>query len=252
MQMLLSRVRRCVEDYDMIKSGDRIAVGVSAGKDSLSLLWALANLRRFYPQPFELEAVTIDMGFDGMDMSGVGEFCEKLGVRYTVIKTQIKQIVFDIRDESNPCSLCAKLRRGALNDAALSLGCGKVALGHHFDDAVETFLLCLLFEGRLSCFTPVTFLDRRSITAIRPLLYAEESMLRSAARELSLPVVKSTCPKNGGTKRQEVKELALELEARYPDLRKKIFTSMQGLPLGGWDPLPPRKREKSRPENPEF
>ena len=246
MQMLLSRVRRCVEDYDMIKTGDRIAVGVSAGKDSLSLLWALANLKRFYPQRFDLEAVTIDMGFEGMDMSGVEDFCRLLGVRYTVIKTQIKQIVFDIREETNPCSLCAKLRRGALNDAALQLGCGKVALGHHFDDAVETFLLCLLFEGRLSCFSPVTFLDRRSITAIRPLLYAEEHMLRAASRKLSLPVVASTCPVNGGTKRQEVKELARELEQRYPDLRKKIFTSMQTLPLSGWKPLPPRKREKSR------
>jgi tRNA(Ile)-lysidine synthase TilS/MesJ len=219
----------------MIKPGDKIAVGLSAGKDSLSTLWSLAQLRRFYPVPFELKAVTIDMGMEGMDFNPVMEFCKELDVDYTIVPTEISKIIFDIRKEENPCSLCAKMRRGALNEAALSVGCGKVALGHHFDDAVETFMMSLIYEGRLSCFQPVTYLDRTGITVIRPMLYVGEGLMRSAAEELKLPVVKSTCPANGYTKRQEVKELLSKMSESYPDLKSKVFGAMCRAPLKGWE-----------------
>ena len=235
MQRLLSRVRRCVEDFDMIQPGDRIAVGLSAGKDSLALLWSLAQLRRFYPSHFELIAITMDMGFEGMDFSPVIKFCKELDVEYTIVPTEIKKIIFDIRKEENPCALCAKMRRGGLNDAALSLGCRKVALGHHFDDAVETFMMSLVYEGRLNCFSPVTWLDRKEITVVRPMLYVGEGLMRTAIDELRLPVVQSTCPANGYTKRQEVKELLSSLSEQYPDLKSKIFGAMCRAPLKGWE-----------------
>ena len=174
MQRLLSYTRRAVDHYHMIEEGDRIAVGVSGGKDSLALLVALANLRRFYPKKYEVVAITLEMGYEEMDIAPVQELCDRLGVEYIRVPTQIKQIIFDIRKEPSPCSLCAKLRRGALHDAAIAAGCKKVALGHHFDDVVETYMLSLIYEGRISCFKPVTYLDRRDITLIRPLLYAPE------------------------------------------------------------------------------
>jgi tRNA(Ile)-lysidine synthase TilS/MesJ len=205
MKNILSRVRRCVEDYDMIKPGDRIAVGVSGGKDSLVLLCSLARLRGFYPVPFTLEAVTLDMGIPGMDFEPVRELCEKLKVPFSLKKTEISHIIFDVRREENPCSMCAKMRRGALGEALLERDIHKVALGHHFDDAVETFFLSLFYEGRLSCFQPVTYLDRTGITQIRPMLYCGEGLVRSAAAREGLPVVHNLCPANGSTKRQEVK-----------------------------------------------
>lgn len=195
LKRLLSYARRACDDYQMIEDGDRIAVGVSAGKDSLSLLWAMAELRRFYPKKFELIAVTVDMRFgdlegggENMDFSPIAALCEKLNVTYHVEPSNIAKIVFDIRKESNPCSLCAKLRRGMLNDTAKRLGCNKVALGHHFDDAVETFMLNLFFEGRLGCFSPKSYLSNRKITLIRPLLYATEKDVTYFANKRQLPV----------------------------------------------------------------
>ena len=235
MRKLLSYVRRCVEDFGMIEEGDRIAVGVSGGKDSLGTLWALATMKRFYPKSYEVAAVTVDMGFENTDLSPVKRFCESLEVPLTIVETQIGEIIFDIRKEENPCSLCAKLRRGGVNNAAAGLGCNKVALGHHFDDAVETFLMSLIFEGRISCFQPVTWLDRTEITVIRPLLYTPESLISRAAAELALPVVESCCPANGYTKRQEVKELLAELRKTYPDLKNKVFGAMCRHPLKGWE-----------------
>lgn len=236
MQKLLSSVRRAVDHYHMISENDRIAVGVSGGKDSLALLMALANLRRFYPVPFEVAAITLEMGYDGMDFSPVQDLCDGLGVEYIRIPTQIKQIIFDVRQEANPCSLCAKMRRGALHEAALAAGCHKVALGHHFDDAVETYLLSLFYEGRISCFKPVTWLDRRDITLIRPLLYTGEQDIRNFARRQALPVVHNPCPADGNTKRQEVKELLQSLEQSMPGVRERIFGAMQRYPLPGWEP----------------
>lgn len=231
-------VRRCVDDYGMIAPGDRIAVGISGGKDSLVLLASLAYLRRYYPAPFELEGITIDTGFPGMDFSGVEKLCEELGVRYTLIPTDIREIVFDARQEENPCSLCSKMRRGALNTAMKEHGCNKLALGHHFDDAVETFMMSLVFEGRLSCFKPVTYMSRADVTQIRPLLYIGEQRSANLARQLALPVVKSTCPMDHTSKRQEIKDLLTSLSQQYPDLRSKVFGAMQRLPLDGWGPTP--------------
>ncbi len=242
---LLSYVRRCVEDYDMIKPGDRIGVGVSGGKDSLTLLVALAKLREFYPVPFTVEAFTLDMGHVdggvGMDFSPVAKLCRELEVPYTLLPSEIHHIIFDLRKEQNPCSLCAKMRRGALHTAMAERGVKKIALGHHYDDAVETFFLSLFYEGRISCFQPVTYLDRTDITQIRPLLYCGETMIRHLAEKLDLPVVHNPCPANGYTKRQEVKELIVDLEAKYPGLKHRIFGGMQRLPLPEWGPVAHRR-----------
>lgn len=234
MQKLMGLVRRCVDDYAMIEAGDRIAVGVSGGKDSLTLLVLLAGLRKYYPKPFELHAITIDMGLPGMDFSPVETLCRELDVPYTRIQTQIGEVIFDIRKEKNPCSMCAKMRRGALNNALLELGFNKIALGHHYDDAVETFLLSLFYEGRLSCFQPVTYLSRTEVTQIRPMLYLGEKAVESFTARQKLPVVHNTCPADKSTKRQEVKDLLAALQQQYPDLKTKIFGAMQRLPLPEW------------------
>lgn len=236
MQKLLSYVRRAVDHYHMIEPGDRIAVGVSGGKDSLALLVALAELRRFYPKPYTLVAITLEMGYEQMDFTPVQALCDRLGVEYVRVPTQIKQIVFDVRQEASPCSLCAKLRRGALHETALAAGCRKVALGHHFDDVVETYMLSLMYEGRISCFKPVTYLDRKGITLIRPLLYTPEYYVRKMARRLELPIVENPCPADGNTKRQEVKELLRTLEQQHRGLRERIFGAIQRYPLDGWAP----------------
>lgn len=242
MRKILSLLRRCVEDYDMIQEGDRVAVGVSGGKDSLLLLASLARLSRFYPQKFTVEAFTVDMGIEGMDFSGVEELCRQLEVPFHRIPTQINKVIFETRQEKNPCALCAKMRRGSLHEALLEHGIHKIALGHHYDDAVETFFLSLFYEGRISCFHPVTYLDRTDVTQIRPMLYISENMVKDAAKRLNLPVVHNPCPANGFTKRQEVKELIAELEDRYPKLKEYVFSSMQRLPLPNWEPRELRRR----------
>ena len=233
-QRLLSYVRRAVDDYGMIRSGDRIAVGVSGGKDSLCLLVALAGLRRFYPQRFDLCAVTVSLGLPGTDFSAVADLCRELDVPYQVVETDIGTIIFDDRKEKNPCSLCSKMRKGALNEKALALGCNKIALGHNQNDVTETFFMSLLYEGRLNCFAPVTFLDRTGLTSIRPLMYVPEEEARGFARRTALPVVKNPCPANGNTKRQEVKELLAQLKQKYPHIQEKTFTAVRRSPLPGW------------------
>jgi tRNA(Ile)-lysidine synthetase-like protein len=227
-------MRSCIDDYHMIEEGDRIAVGVSGGKDSLTLLAVLAALRAYYPRHFELEAVTVDMGLEGMDFSGVEAFCREKKIPYTLVRTEIGKIIFDYREEKNPCSLCAKMRRGALHDVLLAHGCNKIALGHHYDDAVETFLMSLFYEGRISCFEPVTYLTRTGITQIRPMLYIGEKAIARFAEQEGLPVVHNTCPADKHTKRQEVKELIASLQTQYPDLKTKLFGAMQRLPLNQW------------------
>ena len=229
-------IRRAVDDYNMIEEGDKIAVGVSGGKDSLLLLLALHHLQGYYPRHFDLEAITIELGFEGMDFTPVAELCRELDIPYTCLKTDIKEVVFDVRKEDNPCSLCAKMRRGALNDAIRQRGISKLALGHHFDDAVETFMLSLLFEGRISCFRPVTYLDRSGVTQIRPLIYAGEQKIANLAQSLNLPVVENPCPQDKGSKRYEVKQLLKTMGQDYPDMRSKVFGAMQRLPLPGWQP----------------
>ena len=235
MQHILGQVRRCVEDYHMIEAGDKVAVGVSGGKDSLLTLTALARLRDFYPISFQLEAITLETGTPGMSFDAVAELCRELEVPYTRIHVPVYQIVFEERKEKNPCSLCAKLRRGSLNTALTDLGIRKIALGHHYDDAIETLLMNLLFEGRIGCFQPVTYLDRTGITQIRPLLYCREDDIRRTVERLRLPVVHNPCPANGSTRRQEVKDLIHQLEGRYPDIKQKLFGSLQRYPLYGWN-----------------
>ena len=245
MQKLMGLVRRCVEDYHMIEEGDRIAVGVSGGKDSLVLLQLLAGLRSYYNKTYALEAITIDMGL-GMDYTGIQALCDSLGVPYTVVKTEIGPIIFDYRKEKNPCSMCSKMRRGALNQAILDRGFNKLALGHHYDDAVETFMMSLIYEGRISCFQPVTNLDRTGIIQIRPMLYIHEKTVDSFATRQQLPVLANRCPVDKHTKREEIKDLIFELVERYPDLKERIFGAMQRFPLPEWEPQGRYKRPKDQ------
>ena len=245
MQKLIGLVRRCVEDYNMIEPGDRIGVGVSGGKDSLALLVFLAELRKYNSSPFVLEAITIDMGL-GMDFSGIAELCQRLDVPYHLIKTEIGPIIFDHRKEKNPCSMCSKMRRGALNQALLDLGLNKLALGHHYDDAVETFMMSLLYEGRLSCFQPVTNLDRTGIIQIRPMLYIHERTVDNFVTRQALPVIENRCPVDKQTKREEIKKLVFDLSQQYPDLKERVFGAMQRLPLPEWGLQGRYKRPKEQ------
>ena len=243
MQKLMGLVRRCVEDYEMIEDGDKIAVGISGGKDSLVLLKLLAALRSYHNKKFTLQAITIDMGL-GMDYSGIEDMCRELDVPYTIIKTEIGPIIFDYRKEKNPCSMCSKMRRGALNQALLDLDCNKLALGHHFDDAVETFMMSLIYEGRISCFQPVTHLDRTGVIQIRPMLYIHEKTVASFAQRENLPVLQNRCPVDKHTKREEIKDLIFRLAKDYPDLKERIFGAMQRYPLAAWEPQGRYKRPK--------
>lgn len=235
MKKIISLTRRAIEDYQMIDEGDKIAVGVSGGKDSLVLLNALAELSRYYPRKFEVMALTLDLGYNS-DYSEIQKMCDRLGVEYKIKRTNFKEIIFDIRNESNPCSLCAKMRRGALNDMALENGCKKVALGHHNDDVLETFFLSLIYEGRTSCFAPVTFLDRTGITQIRPMIYVRERDIRGAVRNHNIPVVTNPCPADGITKRQYMKDLIRQIEKETtPGFRKRLFHAIQYGKIDGWE-----------------
>ena len=242
MEQFTGLVRRCVEDYEMIADGDVIAVGLSGGKDSMALLCALHSLRRYYPRRFELLGVTVGLGFPGMDFTPVRDYCRNLGVPYDFIETDISDVVFHERKEKNPCSLCVKMRKGALHDRLNALGANKVALGHHMDDAVETFLLSLIYEGRISCFEPVTTMERSGITQIRPMLYAEEKRVVGLARKYAFPIVESTCPMDKTSKRALVKQYMYEISRERRDFKIKTFRAMQRLPLPGWEV----KREGSR------
>lgn len=232
---LLSCLRRAVEDYHMITEGDKIAIGMSGGKDSTALLCALYNLRRFYPAHFELCAVTVNTGFEGMDFSPVEALCREMEIEYRLIDTKISEVVFDIRKETNPCSLCAKMRRGILHDTAKEMRCNKLALGHHNDDVVDTFLLNLLNEGRIGSFSPVTYLSRKDLTMIRPLIYAEEKDIRYFMNgNPSLPLVKSTCPEDKNTEREEMKKLLIALDKEHHGVKHRIFGALQKSSIDGW------------------
>lgn len=236
MRKLLSLMRKCIKDYRMISPGDCIAVGVSGGKDSLVLLRLMAELRDHSPIPFDLFAITLDLGYAEIDFSPIADLCQQLDIPYTLRKTQIREIVFDIRKEENPCALCAKLRRGILNETAIELGANKVALGHHYDDAIETFALSLVYEGRLNSFLPVTYLDRTGLTLIRPMLYIHEKSIQNFAQRQVLPLVHNPCPADKNTRREDMKALLYELEGRYPGLKDNIFGGLQRSPLPGWNP----------------
>lgn len=245
LQQLLSYTRKAIDDYQMIEDGDKIAVGISGGKDSLTLLYALSNLRRFYPKKFEIEAVTVNLGFDNLNLDKIKDLCNTLNVNYTIIETEIADIVFNKRKESNPCSLCAKMRKGALNEKILSLGCNKVAYAHHKDDIVETMLMSLIFEGRFHTFSPVTYLDKTKLTLIRPLLYCSEGEVIGFTKEMNLPVVKSPCPMDGYTKRQYAKDLIKTLSIENPGVKEKMFTAIVNGDLKGWpDKVQKQMRKK--------
>ena len=235
LQQVLSYVRRAADDYHMIQEGDRIAVGISGGKDSLTLLYALHGLQRFYPQHFELHAVTVDLGFQNLDLSRIESICrDELQIPYTIVKTDIADVIFEQRKEANPCSLCAKMRKGALNDAIKKEGCNKVAFAHHTSDVVETMLMSLIFEGRFHTFSPVTYLDRTGITVIRPLLYMNEADVIGFVNKNQVPVVKSPCPADGHTKREYVKQLLRQLNLENPGVKERMFTAITTGNLQGW------------------
>ncbi|RKJ21768.1 tRNA 2-thiocytidine(32) synthetase TtcA [bacterium D16-50] len=234
LQQVLSYVRRAIDDYGMIEEGDRIAVGISGGKDSLTLLYALHGLRRFYPKHFDIHAVTVDLGFQNLNLNEIKALCRKLELEYTVVETDIAQVIFQERKETNPCSLCAKMRKGALNQAMKDAGCGKVAYAHHKDDVVETMLMSLIFEGRFHTFAPVTFLDRTEITVIRPLIYMNEADVIGFVNKHAVPVVKSPCPADGYTKREYVKELLRRLNQENPGVKERMFAAIQSGGIKGW------------------
>ena len=225
MKRILSKIRKACNDYNMIEEGDLITVGVSGGKDSMLLLKALSMYSKFSPVHFDVQAIMVDLGL-GMDITRIQQFCDELGVKFIIVHTQISRIVFDERHEKNPCALCAKMKRGALHNAMLESGSYKVALGHHADDFAETFLLGLLYEGRINGLKPVTFLDKKQITVIRPMIYLREKEIIYAVNKNNIPVVKSNCPADGYTKREEMKELIRSLDKKDRDMSKRLITAV--------------------------
>lgn len=244
LQRLLSLTRKAVDEYDMIQEGDHIAVGISGGKDSLTLLYALHGLKRFYPKHFELSAVTVDLGFENFDLSPVQELCRELDVPYRIVRSEIYDILFNVRKEANPCSLCAKMRKGALNEAVKEMGCNKVAYAHHKDDVIETMLLSLIFEGRFYSFSPKTYLDRMDLTVIRPLMFIDEMNVIGFKNKYDLPVVKSKCPVDGYTKRQYAKELVKQLNTEHPGAKERMFHAILDGDIQGWPERMIHKRGK--------
>ena len=234
LQKLLSYTRQAVDEYKMIQSGDKIAVGISGGKDSLTLLYALSGLQKFYPEPFELVAITVDLGYEGFDLSSIKKLCENLQVEYHIVSTKIGEMVNSENLEGSACSLCARLRKGALNDAAKELGCNKVAYGHHMDDVIETMMLALIFEGRFCSFWPVTYLDKSELTVIRPMIYVPESEVKGFQNKTNLPITKNPCPIDGSTKREYVKNLIKQLNKDNPGVKKRLFRAVQDGSLEGW------------------
>ena len=235
LQRVLSLVRKACDDYEMIDEGDKIAIGISGGKDSLTLLYALSHLRRFYPKHFEVVAVTVDLGFNNLDLSKIKELCESLNVTYHIEKTDIYDVVFNVRKESNPCSLCAKMRKGALNDTMKKIGCNKIAYAHHKDDVIDTMLLSLIYEGRFHTFSPVTYLDRTDLTVIRPLIYMNESDVLGFVNKYDVPVVKSPCPVDKKTKREFVKDIVKDINKETPGVRNRMFAAIKDSNIKGWN-----------------
>ncbi|MBR1779713.1 MAG: tRNA 2-thiocytidine biosynthesis protein TtcA [Clostridia bacterium] len=229
MKKMISKVRCAIDTYNMIKNGDKVAVYVSGGKDSIFMLYALNEIKRYYPQKFQIQAITLDPNLNSPNdyYKEIERFCAEKSIPYIIKSFPIFEIIFKIRKEKNPCSLCSKLRRGILDDCANDLGCNKVALGHHFDDLIETFFMNLFNNGNIDCFRPNTFLSRKNLYAIRPLILCEETHIRNFVKLYGLPVIKSSCPANKTTQRQKVKEIILNLEKIYPDLKKKTFTAIK-------------------------
>lgn len=242
LQRLLSYTRKAVDEYQMIEEGDHIAIGISGGKDSLTLLYALHGLKRFYPKKFDITAITVDLGFDDFDLTPIQELCKEMDIPYIIEKSDIYNILFNIRKEKNPCSLCAKMRKGALNDAIKKAGCNKIAYAHHKDDIVETMLLSLIFEGRFHSFSPKTYLDRMDLTLIRPIMFVDEMDVIGFQHKYNLPVVKSKCPVDGYTKRQYAKELVRQLNQEHPGAKERMFHAILNGNIQGWPERIPHVR----------
>lgn len=233
LQKLYGHTRKAIQKYNLISPHDRIAVGISGGKDSLTLLHALAGLRKFYPVPFELEAITVDLGF-GMCYDAISDLCESLQVPYTIVSTEISKIVSARSTDNYSCSLCAKLRKGALNQQALALGCNKIAYAHHRDDIVDTLIMSMYYEHRLYSFAPYTYLDTTGLTLIRPLIYVSEGEILNFKEKYHLPVVSNLCPADGKTKRTEIRALVNDLGKIYPGLREHVFTAIENSDITDW------------------
>lgn len=251
LQRLLSYTRRAVDDYQMIEAGDRIAVGISGGKDSLTLLYALEHLKRFYPKPFELSAVTVDLGFSGFDLAPIEALCAGFSIPYHIIHTDIAKVVFEVRKEPSPCSLCAKMRKGALNRAVRELGCNKVAYAHHQDDIIETMFLSLIYEGRFYSFSPVTYLDWMDLTVIRPLMHVPEADIKGFQNKYQLPVVKNPCPADGVTRREYAKNLVRQINLENPGVKTRLYRAIIEGGIPGW-PERHHREEPEQPNNPAY
>ena len=237
LQRLLSLLRQAIDQYQMIEHGDHIAIGISGGKDSLTLLYGLSQLQKFYPKHFTLSAITVDMGLDTMNLEPVKTLCADFNFPYEIISTEIGKILFEARNEANPCSLCAKMRKGALNQKALELGCNKIAYAHHKDDLIETALMSLLYEGRFYAFPPVTHLDRTDLTVIRPLMLVSEADVKGFKNKYQLPVCKNPCPMDGHTHREYVKNLIRTLNTGSPDVRERLFHAVINGNFEDWPKL---------------
>lgn len=242
LQKLLSYTRKAVDEYNMIQEGDHITVGISGGKDSLTLLYALHGLKRFYPNRFELSALTVDLGFEETDFSPIQNLCDELKIPYHIVKSEIAHILFDVRKETNPCSLCAKMRKGALNEQAKAIGANKVAYAHHKDDIIETMLLSLIYEGRFHSFSPKTYLDRMDLTVIRPMMFVDEADVIGFKNKYDLPVVTNPCPVDGFTKRQYAKDLLRQLNQENPGVRERMFHAILNGNIKGWPERVPHVR----------
>ena len=242
LQKLLSLTRKAIDEFQMIQPGDKIAVGISGGKDSLTLLYALSALRRFYPAPFSIEAITVNLGFEGFHLEPIKALCQELDVPYTIVETEIGNIIFKERKEENPCSLCAKMRKGAFNEKAKELGCNKLAYAHHKDDVVETLLMSLILEGRIHPFSPVTYLDRMDLTLIRPLIYVDEADVKGFMNLYHLPIAKNPCPADGFTQREYAKDLIVQLSHEHPGTKERMFTAILNSELPAWKVRVPKKQ----------
>ena len=235
MQKILGQMRKAVEEFHMIEEGDRIAVALSGGKDSITLLMALKYLQRFYPQKFELIAITVNPGFEFFDTSILYDICKEIDVELVVAESHIKEIVFDIRKEKNPCSLCANLRRGILNTTAIEHNCNKIALGHNEDDVLETFLMNVLYTGNISTFAPVSYMDRSKMTLIRPLIYVSEKQTNSFIKRKEITIMPKACPMDGFSKREEIKQLLYNLSKQIPHVRANMYGAIKRSKIKGWN-----------------
>lgn len=244
LQKIIGKVKRAVEDFDMIDEGDKIAIGLSGGKDSIALLYALYYLQKFYKHKFSIMAITIHPGLDNFDTSKLKSLCDNLGIEYLVYKSNISDVVFKIRKEENPCSLCANMRRGMLNSLAVEHGCNKIALGHHMDDVMETFLMSLFLNGKVHTFAPVTYLSRSNVKTIRPMIYVEEKLVRQVAKEKEFPVMDKSCPADGYTKREYMKDLIRSLRKDIPKVKENIFGAIKRSNIEGWEIIDEKQVKK--------